>query len=253
MVSVLRPEMGVPAWVDVVVETPEQHEQLRAFLSSLFDWSWTLGEPESGHYAYALHDGAPVMGLSVHEGARGEMTTYFATDDVAASLTRAEQLGARVSLPVTPIMELGTMALLVDPTGATVGLWQPGTFSGFGAAFEVNSPGWFDHVSPDPEGAAHFYSSLTGHTTASPEEGMRVLQRGDRWFASLSLAPRDVSARWNPVMVVDSLARVREAVPRRGGTILVDEVPVPGSALCVFTEPVNGTAITVMASGNDSH
>lgn len=253
MVSIHRSEIGVPAWLEVVVATREQHEQLRAFLSSLFDWSWELGGPESGYYSNALHDGAPVMGLAVRDGARGEVTTYFATNDVAASLARAEQLGARVSLPVTSIMDLGAMALVVDPTGAAVGLWQPGTFAGFGAAFEINAPGWFDHVSPDPEGAAHFYSGLTGHATTSPEEGVRVLQRGDRWFASLSLAPRDAPARWNPIMVVDTLARVREAVPRRGGTILIDEIPVLGGAVCVFTEPVNGTAITVMANGRDSH
>ena len=32
-------------------------------------------------------------------------------------------------------------------------------------------------------------------------------------------------------------------------TILVEEMPVPGSALCIFSEPVNGTIMSVMRGG----
>jgi hypothetical protein len=249
MAQLTTHDNGMPIWVDANVETPEQHHDLRAFLSALFDWTWDLGGPEMGYYAIASHDGSPVFGLGQNEGARGTATTYFKTSDIEQTVKDALQLGASVAMPVMPVSEVGTMAILVDPTGATFGLWQPGTFQGFGAAYEPDAPGWFDHVSLDPEVAGTFYSKLGGHQLTSPEPSMRILQNGEQWYASLSLSPGGDAPHWSPIYVVDSLKRIHEVVPRHGGAVVIEEMPVPGSAICVFSEPVNGTLMTVMAAG----
>jgi predicted enzyme related to lactoylglutathione lyase len=240
----------MPIWVDVAVETAEQHHDLRAFLSALFDWTWDLGGPEMGYYSIASHDGSSVFGLAQNDGARGVATTYFSTSTIERTVEQSVGLGASVTMPVTSVMDLGTMALLNDPTGALFGLWQPGTFQGFGVAYEPNAPGWFDHVSPDPDVAARFYSTLSGHQASSPEPSMRILQNGEQWYASLSQTQPGDAAHWQPIYVVDSLKRIHEVVPRHGGAIVIEEMPVPGSALCVFSEPVNGTLMTVMAAGD---
>jgi uncharacterized protein len=240
---------GMPCWVDIVVPNEEQHHDKRAFLTALFDWTWDLGTPEMGHYSTALSNGHAVMGLSVGEGMNGATTTYFSTGDIGSAVARATELGANVMMPVTQIMDIGTMALLVDPFGVTYGLWQPGVFAGFGVMYEENAPGWFDHASLNPEGASEFYASLSGHDVTSPGPDMRVLQNGEQWYASLTQLPSGESPQWKPIYVVDSLERIHEVVPRHGGTILVEEMPVPGSALCIFTEPVNGTLMTVMRGG----
>ena len=242
-------DSGMPIWVDVMVETPEQHYDLRAFLSALFDWTWDLGGPEMGSYSLALHDGAPVFGLGQGEGGQGVATTYFSPPAIDQTVEEAVALGARIHMPVTPVLELGSMAWLVDPAGATFGLWQPGIFQGFGVAYEANAPGWFDHTSSDPDAAGTFYSTLSGHQLTSPEPSMRILQNGDQWYASVSESPAGDAPRWNPIYVVDSLERIHEVVPRHGGAIVIAEMPVPGSAICVFSEPVNGTLMTVMRGG----
>jgi len=244
-------ENGMPLWVDVMVETPEQHYELRAFLSALFDWTWDLGGPEMGSYALARHDGAPVFGLGQGEGAQGVATTYFGTRAIDDTVEQAVALGAAIIMPVTPVMELGSMAWLVDPVGASFGLWQPGTFQGFGAAYEPNAPGWFDHASSDPKAAGTFYSTLSGHRLTSPEPSMRILQNGDQWYASVTPSPPGDAPCWKPIYVVDSLKRIHEVVPRHGGAIVIEEMPVPGSAICVFSEPVCGTLMTVMRGGSD--
>lgn len=249
MTKLTTHDSGMPIWVDVMVETPEQHHDLRAFLSALFDWTWDLGGPEMGYYALALHDGAPVFGVGQGEGARGVPTTYFSTPSIEATVKRALELGASVVTPVMAVMEQGTMAILLDPAGVMFGLWQPGTFQGFGAAYEANAPGWFDHASSDPDAAATFYSDLTGHQVTSPDSTMRILQNGEQWFASLSHSPTGVGPQWNPIFVVDSLERIHKTVPRLGGAIVIEEMAVPGSAICVFSEPVNGSQMTVMRGG----
>ena len=244
-------ENGMPCWVDVMVETEEQHHDLRAFLTALFDWTWDLGGPEMAFYAIASSNGSPVLGLGRFEGGRGVATTYFTTPDIDATIQRATELGASAMMPATQVMDLGHMAVLIDPTGANFGLWQPGTFIGFGVQYEENAPGWFDHASSDPQKAGEFYAALTGFTLTTMEGDMRILQNGEQWFASVSDGQAGDSPQWKPIFVVDSLKRIHEAVPRLGGAILIEEMPVPGSALCVFTEPVNGTVMTVMAAGQN--
>lgn len=241
-------EEAMPCWVDVMVETDDEHQATRAFLSALFDWSWDVGGPEMGHYSLATTGGLNVFGLGQGEGSTGAATTYFSTSNINDVVARASDNGASVLMGPMDVMDLGSMAILTDPLGATFGLWQPGTFQGFGVMHELNAPGWFDHASSDPARASDFYLKLSGHQLTTPADDMRVIANGDQWYASFSQSD-DGHARWQPIYVVDALERAREVVTRHGGAILVEERPVPGSAICVFTEPVNGTTMTVMRGG----
>jgi predicted enzyme related to lactoylglutathione lyase len=250
MTTLSRFDEGMPCWVDIMVPNQEQHHDKRAFLTALFDWTWDLGSPEMGHYATAFSDGHGVMGLGIAEGTSGAATTYFATTNIESAVTRATDLGANVVLAPTQVADIGTMAILVDPFGVVYGLWQPGVFAGFSLMYEENTPGWFDHASLNPEGAGEYYASLSGHDVISPGPDMRVLQKGEQWYASLTQLPPGTSPEWKPIYIVDSLERIHEVVPRHGGTILIEEMPVPGSALCIFSEPVNGTVMSVMRGGH---
>jgi uncharacterized protein len=220
------------------------------FYGSLFDWSFDEGAAETGFYTIARHDAQAVMGLGENAGGDGRAVTYFATGDAAASVARAAELGATVIMGPLDVADVGTMALVADPTGAVHGLWRPGTFAGFGELYEVGSPGWFDHSSSDPAAAAAYYSALTGFAATEPSPGMTVLADGDQWFASVSASPvPERPAQWSALYITDSLARVREAAVRAGGAVAVEEMPVPGSAITVVTEPVTGAAVTVMRAG----
>jgi uncharacterized protein len=240
----------MPVWVDATVGSVDQLKGLRDFLSSLYGWSWDLGTEDTGHYSIAFHDGRPVMGLGQGESADGRFTTYFATKDLEAAAARATSLGANVFMGPLEVTGQGSMALVMDPVGVVHGLWQADAFEGFGVMYEPNTPGWFDHSSADPAAAEAYYTALTGHRATQPEPGMRILQHDDQWFASLSeLMDGSGTPRWHPIYVVDQLARARDVVAQSGGRVLVDEMPVPGSAICVFTDPVLGNPMTVMAAG----
>lgn len=233
-----------------MVISEEVHHHKRAFLSALFDWTWQEGEPETAYYALALSNGRPVMGMGIYDAVTtSALQTYFSTSDIDATIARAAELGATSLMPVMDVMDLGRMAMVNDPEGATFGLWQPGSFHGFGVAYEENAPGWFDHSSPDPARAAEFYVGLSGHGLESSVPDMRVLKNGDQWYASISASPAGEAPQWRPIFVVDALERVHEIVRRHGGTVLIEEMPVPGSAISVFIEPVNGTTMTVMRGG----
>jgi uncharacterized protein len=243
---------GIPSWIDVMVETTEQRDALMNFYTSLYGWTWDVGDEQMGYYSIANSDGAPVMGLGQGPGGVGAMVPYFATDDINAAAAKAAELGGTVFMGPMEVPEAGTMALVSDPTGAVHGLWQAGNFQGFGVAYEANAAGWFDHASSDPAAAAAYYQGLTGHSVIEPEPGMRVLTAGEQWFASVTENQVDqrTTAQWNSIYVVETLEAARNKIRELGGTIVLEEMPVPGSAISVFVEPVMNTAITIMGAGS---
>jgi predicted enzyme related to lactoylglutathione lyase len=50
---------------------------------------------------------------------------YVHVDDVTAATKKAKSLGANVVKDVTEIMGVGSFSILIDPTGATIALFQP--------------------------------------------------------------------------------------------------------------------------------
>jgi hypothetical protein len=50
---------------------------------------------------------------------------YIMVDDVAASTKKAKSLGAAIAKDVTEVPDMGWFSVIVDPTGAAFGLWQP--------------------------------------------------------------------------------------------------------------------------------
>ena len=75
--------------------------------------------------------------IEVGEGAGGGMMkhpmpgepsiwlAYVNVDDVAAAMEKAKSLGAQVVREVTEVPNAGSFSIIIDPTGATLGLWQP--------------------------------------------------------------------------------------------------------------------------------
>lgn len=50
---------------------------------------------------------------------------YVLVDDVRAMTKKARELGAKVHKDVTEVPDMGWLSVIIDPTGAALGLWQP--------------------------------------------------------------------------------------------------------------------------------
>ena len=57
-------------------------------------------------------------------GAPSAWMAYVEVDDIAAATKRAKALGATVMRDVTEVMGAGWLSIIVDPTGAVLGLWK---------------------------------------------------------------------------------------------------------------------------------
>jgi predicted enzyme related to lactoylglutathione lyase len=245
---------GMPCWLDTSVADSSKRIALIDFYSALFGWEFTIGEAGTGFYSIAHLGGRPILGIGEQESGEGKWVTYFSTSDIEASQKKVVEAGGQVFFPAMKVMNLGSMALAIDPTGAVHGLWEAETFIGFGAMHEVNTFGWFDHVSKNTQVAQSYYLHLLGDAYSIHGEGeMAILRRGEEWFASFSFDDiGDKSPQWMPVFVVDSLERAKAKVKELGGDVIAEEIPVPGSSISIVREPITLQFLTLMASGDPS-
>jgi predicted enzyme related to lactoylglutathione lyase len=101
-------------------------DKAKAFYGKLFDW--TLEDVPMGGQTYTMikPGQAPGGGMMKHPvpGAPSAWLAYVLVDDIQAATDKAASLGAKVMQGVTEIPGMGWLSILIDPTGAALGLWQ---------------------------------------------------------------------------------------------------------------------------------
>jgi uncharacterized protein len=80
-------------------------------------------------------------------------------DEIAA---KAKSLGGTVVKEPFDVMDVGRMAVITDPTGATFSIWQPKQNKGVGVKGEPNSLTWNELLTKDTTRASDFYTKLFG-------------------------------------------------------------------------------------------
>jgi uncharacterized protein len=95
-------------------------DKLEGFYTELFGWQTQRAESMPYSMVQA-QDGGIGGGIGEPPDGNGHVTFYVGTDDVQATLDKAEQLGGRTILPVTELPNV-TIALFADPEGHVVGL-----------------------------------------------------------------------------------------------------------------------------------
>ncbi len=81
------------------------------------DYTYTMisvGEGTGGGMMKQMIPGAPSAWMA-----------YVLVDDIKAATQKAQSLGAKVMKDVTEVMDMGWLSIIVDPTGAMLGLWKP--------------------------------------------------------------------------------------------------------------------------------
>lgn len=63
-------------------------------------------------------------GMCANPQIPSQWIAYVGVDDIRASTARARELGAQMLMDVTEVGDFGLMSMFVDPTGATLAMWQ---------------------------------------------------------------------------------------------------------------------------------
>lgn len=117
-------EVGAPCWFELV---STDKAEAGAFYAALFSWKLEsfLGSMD---YTVFKQGDMSVAGLMQSGEKTGfvpsHWVTYFAVDDCDAGADKAVGLGGKVLAPPREIPDVGRMAVLADPSGATFAIIQ---------------------------------------------------------------------------------------------------------------------------------
>ncbi|WP_329161681.1 VOC family protein [Streptomyces sp. NBC_01717] len=154
---------SAPCWVDVQLPDLEAGKR---FYGELFGWTFRAGEEvdRGGPCVDALSGGKLVAALAAKQD--GRMPTawgiYFATDDIAATVTRIRQAGGQVITEPVRMGGAGVLAQAADPGGAVFGLWQAGDRGGFQKQNEPGSFCWTEVYTRQKDRVDAFYEQVFG-------------------------------------------------------------------------------------------
>jgi predicted enzyme related to lactoylglutathione lyase len=102
-------------------------DKSKSFYGKLFDWK--LEDAPMGEMIYTLikPGSGTGGGMMKHPvpGAPSAWLAYVQVDDIEASTKKARSLGANIMADVTEVMGVGWISILIDPTGAALGLFKP--------------------------------------------------------------------------------------------------------------------------------
>jgi predicted enzyme related to lactoylglutathione lyase len=171
---------------------------------------------------------------------------YLRVDDAHKALDAAVSAGAHVRQPAVDIADLGTSAVIDDPGGARIGLWQVNTFGGFGGVREgAGMPAWAELHTRNYDQAIAFYRDVFGWDVHSagdtPEFRYSTLGPGDNAYGGImdaaAFLPPDAPARWSVYFGAGDVDTRLACAVELGGSVVTPAEDTPYGRLATATDP----------------
>jgi len=220
------------------------------FYSSLFGWA-ADDLPMGPNMTYTMFrmGGKDVAGAyALEEQPDGQVPPhwmlYLKVENADTSAAKAVKLGAKQIVPPSDIPNVGRFAVLQDPTGAAISIFQPGQHRGF--VFRETGPGlcWADLNTRDAQKAAQFYGDWLGWTFETGKDGYRHIMNGtDRedmigGIPAEMHAPPGTPAHWMSYFAVaDCKATAAKAAQLGASTIMPATTMPEVGTIAVLADP----------------
>jgi len=240
----MRQPNGLFGWVDLVTTDVAA---AKTFYSALFGWETEdMPTPMGPAYTMCRRDGKVVAGIGpqppgmAQAGVPSMWNSYVLVEDLDATCAAVPGAGGAVVMPGMDIMTQGRMAMVADPSGAVVGLWQPQDHEG---AELFNAPGsltWNELQTRDLAAATPFYTSIFGWRWEDSGDGSGYLvgmldtKAGDDKSNAGAMAmpeqvPAEVPSFWGVYFAVaDCDATLAEATGLGAGVVFPTMEMGPG-------------------------
>lgn len=128
MASSFDQAAGRFCWVDLAASDARQAQD---FYRRLFGWTARDDRANGGVFTRLQLGGREVGSVyqlqraHLERGVPSHWTPYVRVDDIDAAATQAEALGGEVMIHPVVVADMARIAIIVDPVGAHLGLWQP--------------------------------------------------------------------------------------------------------------------------------
>jgi len=202
---------ATPCWVELASADPARAAD---FYAGLFGW-----EPAGDRFKLG---GRATAGLTRARADRpAGWLTYLTEHNLEASITRVREAGGRlVGEPAEG--RGGRSALIADPAGALLGLWESGSFTGAEVGGEPGTMTFPELLTDDAVAAARFYGQAFGWLLRDEygSDGTRGEWITTAHDAMAGLAPSHGGSWWRAAFQVADCATTMQACRNLGGGVI---------------------------------
>lgn len=227
-----------------------------SFYTKVLGWK---AEPWSGGSGYTIFSGAggALAGMTAlteeqrAQAVRPHWMVFIGAENVDATVASAEKLGAKVLRAAGDIDQVGRLAVVSDPQGASFAVFKPMPSSAPNAGTSPGEMAWQELATTDADAALRFYAELFGWQILRRMDmgssgsylvfGSAGVQRGGIYKLSHP-AP---GPYWLPYMSVPDADKAAALATKAGGRLLNGPMDVPGGGrIAQLTDP-GGVAFAV--------
>lgn len=237
--------IGAPCWIEL---SSSDTQRATEFYAQLFGWATDA----SDDYTTCTVSGSTVAGIvdkPTEMDASARWITYFASANAQATVELADESGGQSAVPPKEVGSLGTSALLVDPGGATAGVWQPGEHPGYQLFGEPGTAVWHELATGDYHTSVLFYEIVFGWSTKvesdSPEFQYTTAEFDGEPLAGIFEAGESGSATWDVYFGTDDVDRTVELAKSLGGRVTEAPTDSPYGRYAGLADPT-GAEFKVM-------
>ncbi len=250
------PKIHSFCWAELAAKNSELAKK---FYAGLFGWSYHEEEmPEGmGNYIMIFANNLPVgamfaMTHDVFQGVPAHWGNYVLVENCDESVKKAKALNAEIIKDSFDVMEAGRMAVIKDPAGAVISLWEKKANAGAPAQpMTEGAPCWYELMVPNPKLALDFYSALFGWKSESSDfHGMTYHSLKDsdgESIGGLMETPNGMPfpPSWSTYFTTYNLEKAKNYITTKGGQVLFGPQDVHGMGEFITCQDPDGAVFSV--------
>jgi predicted enzyme related to lactoylglutathione lyase len=253
---------GSFCWIELNTSDPGAAKK---FYSGLFDWQ-TEDTPAGPDMVYTMlrireREIGAMCGLQPDQKAHGvppHWMTYIAVESADDAASKAASLGGTVLAGAFDVMDVGRMAIIQDPQGATFCVWQAKAHIGFRLVGETGTFGWDELWTTDRKKAAEFYTGLFGwgakdSSAGAPGDYTEWQNGGQSIGGMMEIAPEmgPVPPNWLPYFMVEDCNATADKAAASGGKVVVQPQDIPNvGRFSVISDPQGAVFAIIKLTGH---
>lgn len=232
----------------------------KRFYGGLFGWEFEdMPAPPDMTYTFIRSKGRSVGGLAVlpkeaiEHGAPPHWLPFVNVTNADDVVKKATQAGGKLPMGnAMDVMDAGRMAVLQDPTGAQVAIWQAKTHLGADIVNETGAMIWDELMTPDTNAAGRFYQTTFGWTSEAMDMGeggtYTIFKAGDMRVAGMMGRPprlKDVPPHWLTYFAVTNVDDAAKKATSLGGKILQPPIDIPNVGRFAVCQDAQGAVFAL--------
>jgi len=220
-------EPGMFCWIELATNDAAA---AKSFYTSVFGWKINdIPIPDGSVYTMLQVDGHDLGALYENKEHPPAWNSYVNVTSADESAQRAQENGGTVVAQAFDVMDVGRMAVIADPAGASLCLWQAGRHIGATIRGDFNTLCWNELMTPDIEGAREFYKTLFGWSLKVSPEYTEIDLDGKGIGGMMHITPemQGMPRAWTPYICVSDADACVEKIKSSGGKVYMGPHEIP--------------------------